>query len=80
MYVAGVWNLTLFKAHLCSLPLENIFQGFHDPDDPSIVSVDAHLPSGTGRNDTHTDTLTVTLTDIRTDTLPDTQSLIHYTP
>jgi hypothetical protein len=30
------------------LPLENIFMGFHDPEDPSIDSVDAHIPSGTG--------------------------------
>lgn len=45
----GVWNLTLFKAHLSTLPLEHsVFQGFHDPEDPSIVSVDAHIPSGTG--------------------------------
>lgn len=46
----GVWNLSLFRSQLSSLPLELRCSARHSLHDPSVVSVDAHLPSCTGED------------------------------
>mmetsp|Transcript_1224 Transcript_1224/g.1999 ORF Transcript_1224/g.1999 Transcript_1224/m.1999 type:complete len:482 (+) Transcript_1224:1200-2645(+) len=38
----AVWNLSLYKMHCLDLPLDGLSNGFHDPDDPGILSLAFH--------------------------------------
>lgn len=38
----AVWNLSLFRMQCLDLPLELLTSGFHDPEDPGILSLAFH--------------------------------------
>ena len=43
----GIWNLTQYRTNPVKLPVENVFQCAHDPEEPGVLSLAFHALSNT---------------------------------